>query len=71
MKKFFESGWTRQIPTFGEFNFYRPEGGEFAKKSASSSLDEVYDELAKNKQVQLFPIWQQWIRQKISEFTIY
>ena len=40
MKKFFESGWTRQIPTFGEFNFYRPEGGELAKKSASSSLDE-------------------------------
>ena len=29
----FESGWTRQIPTFGEFNFYRPEGVELAKNS--------------------------------------
>ena len=42
-----ESGWTRQILTFGEFNFYRPEGSELAKKSASSTLDEVNSELAK------------------------
>ena len=42
-----ESGWTRQIRTFGEFNFYRPEGSELAKKSASSTLDEVNSELAK------------------------
>ena len=26
------------ILTFGEFNFYRPEGGELAKKSASSTF---------------------------------
>ena len=44
---FIESGWTRQIPTFGEFDFYRPEGSELAKKSASSTLDEVNSELAK------------------------
>ena len=38
----YESGWTRQIRTFGEFNFYRPEGSELAKKSASSTLDEAF-----------------------------
>ena len=35
------------MPTFGEFNFYQPEGSELAKKSASSTFDEVNSELAK------------------------
>ena len=48
-----ESGWTGQIRTF--VVFYRPEGGELAKKSASSSKSEVNSELAKKSASYTFP----------------
>ena len=64
-----ESGWTGQIRTF--VVFYRPEGGELAKKSASSSKSEVNSELAKKSASYTFPTQRTMNSPKISEFTIY
>ena len=37
------SGWTCQIPTFGEFNYYRPVNDELAETSAISLFRVLFE----------------------------